>query len=254
MTISCRQVRRRAFALSTLVAVVGVVVSSPSSRASDQFASQGKMYDIEAFLPAAGGTKAKVVMIVHGSFGLAPPFLGQFRDLGKKLAAQGYFVVLPSYFYKGDLSEASLDPATHLKTLGDALDYATRQPGAAGQNAALIGFSLGGGLSLALAESEPPGRIKALVDLYGPTTPDILSAAAKLPPTLILHNKTDGIVRISNSQDLDTALCKNLINHKFIIYDERNPDPMMRDHPFAPGGPANKDSQDQMIKWLAENL
>jgi dienelactone hydrolase len=249
----CGQVRRPALTLSMLAAVVCVVISSPSSRAGDQFASQGKMYDIETFLPLAGGNKAKVVMIVHGSFGLAPPFLGQFRDLGKNLAAQGYFVVLPSYFYKGDLSEASLDPATHLKTLGDALDYATNQP-AAGQKAALIGFSLGGGLSLALAESEPSGRIKTLVDLYGLTTPNILSEAAKLPPTLILHNKTDGIVTISNSQDLDTALCKSLINHKFIIYDERNPDPKMRDHPFAPDGPADKDSQNQMIKWLAENL
>ena len=184
----------------------------------------------------------------------APPFLAQFQGLGKRLAAQGYLVVLPSYFYKGDPNQASLDPKIHLKTLTDALEYATKQPGADDQNIALIGFSLGGGLSLALAESYPTGRIKALVDFYGPTNPNILGGAAKLPPTLILHNKTDGIVLISNSQNLDAALGKNLITHRFKIYVEHNPDPMMKDHPFAPNGPADKDSQEQTIKWLAEYL
>jgi dienelactone hydrolase len=163
-------------------------------------------------------------------------------------------VFLPSYFFGGNLSEASLDPNTHLKTLTDALDYATTQPGAADQHVALIGFSLGGGLSLALAESSTTGHIQAVFDFYGPTTPDTLKNAGKLPPTLILHNKPDGIVPISNSQDLDAALGKSLVSHRFKVYAEHNPDPMLKDHPFAPAGPADKDSQDQIINWLGEHL
>jgi dienelactone hydrolase len=193
-------------------------------------------------------------MIVHGSFGLAPPFHAQFRDLAKRLAAQGYMAFLPSYFFAGNLSEANLDPRTHLTTLTDALDFATSHPGADDQHVALIGFSLGGGLSLALAESSTPGRIKAVVDFYGPTTPDILKDAGKLPPTLILHNRPDGIVPISNSQDLDAALGKSLISHRFKVYNEHNPDPRFKDHPFAPAGPADKDSQEQIISWLGEHL
>ena len=179
-------------------------------------------------------------MIVHGSFGLAPPFHAQFQDLAKKVAAQGYMVFLPSYFFGGNLKEATLDPSTHLKTLTDALDFATTRPGADDQHVALIGFSLGGGLSLALAESSTTGHIQAVVDFYGPTTPDILKNAGKLPPTLILHNKPDGIVPISNSQDLDAALGKSLISHRFKVYDEHNPDPRFQDHPFVPMDPLTR--------------
>jgi dienelactone hydrolase len=245
---------QRSRSILWLIAIACLGASACPASVADQFTSQGKKYEIEPFPPPAGGGKAKVVMIVHGSFGLAPPFLAQFRDLAEKLAAQGYLVFLPSYFFGGNLSEATLAPNTHLKTLTDALDYATKQPGADDQHVALIGFSLGGGLSLALAESAPSGRIKAVVDFYGPTTPDILNQVGKLPPSLILHNRTDGIVPISNSQNLDAALGKSLISHRFKVYDEHNPDPMFKDHPFAPGGPADKDSQEQIVKWLAEHL
>lgn len=252
--ISCTASRRPARSISWLAPIVYLVISAATPCAAAQFSSQGKMYDIEAFAPPGGTGKAKIVMIVHGSAGLMPPFLAQFQGLGKRLAAQGYFVVLPNYFYMGNPNQAGLDPKIHLKTLADALEYATKQSGVDDQNIALVGFSLGGALSLALAESDPTGRIKALVDFYGPTDPNILGGAAKLPPTLILHNSTDGIVLISSSQDLDAALGKHLIPHRFQIYAEHNPDPMMKDHPFAPNGPADKDSQEQTIKWLAEYL
>ena len=222
------------------------------SAATDEFMSQGKKYSIESFPPPAGGGKAKVVVIVHGSYGLTLGFDTQFADLAKKLSTQGYFVFLPSYFFQGNVSEASLDPKIHLQTLNDALDYAVKQPGVDAQRVALVGFSLGGGLSLALAESDVSKRIRTVVDFYGVTTADIVNQAAKLPPTLILHNKSDGIVPISNSQDLDSALGKNRIDHRFMVYEDSNP--AFHDHPFSVGGDADKDSREQSVKWLSDYL
>ena len=180
------------------------------------------------------------------------PFDTQFRDLAKKLSSQGYFVFLPSYFFQGNVSDAALDPKTHLQTLNDALDYAVKQPGIDAQRVALVGFSLGGGLSLTLAESDLSKRIRTVVDFYGVTTADIVNQAAKLPPTLILHNKNDGIVPISNSQDLDIALGKNLIDHRFKVYEDSNP--TFHDHPFSVGSIADKDSREQTVKWLTDYL
>ena len=52
------------------MAIVCLGFFAPQVDAADEFMSQGRKYSIEAFPPPAGGGKAKVVVIVHGSYGL----------------------------------------------------------------------------------------------------------------------------------------------------------------------------------------
>lgn len=134
-----------------------------------------------------------------------------------------------------------------------AVDYAKKQPGVDAAHLGLIGLSLGGGLALQHAEGAPAGTIAALVDFFGYISDQaILTNVSRLPPTLILHNKADEIVKVAvSSKPLLAALDKSAVIHDHEFYDDLNPP---GHHPFLPGGHADVDSRSRSVVWLKTHL
>ncbi|MEK6261513.1 MAG: alpha/beta fold hydrolase [Planctomycetota bacterium] len=244
------------------------LAGSSGAMAGDTFTSgtgTANQYAIERFPEKPDTTKRMVVVLVHGTDGLRK-FGGQLRSFAKDLAGRGYLVVLPNYFGKDDNAEKNGTPVEEVQRLSDAIKWAVGQPDVDKGHIGLVGYSLGAALALRYAETNPPSAVQVIVDNYGPTdatdtrmsttlglTWKIVEDAPKLPPTLILHNRKDEIVKIRvHSDPLAAALRKAKVESDFISYDDG--DPEVGFHPFLPGSKADMDSKEKMIDWLKKHL
>jgi carboxymethylenebutenolidase len=123
----------------------------------------------------------------------------ELRDMARRLASAGYYVLLPNLFHRdggpsfdpAPLAEGKLDP--RMMALNDALttdmsvrdtramlDFAAADP-AARFPAAAIGYCMGGRHAIAAA-SAYPDRIKALASMHGGR---LMTEAANSPHRLI---------------------------------------------------------------------
>jgi dienelactone hydrolase len=249
---------------AVVAACCSSVLSAGVAKAGDTFTSGGDKLAIERFPDKPDATMRKVVILVHGTDGLKN-FGSQLRKFAKVLAGKGYLAVLPNYFGPVDTAPKNGTPDEEVQRLADAIDWATGQPDAVKGPIGLVGYSLGSALSLRYAEINPK-KITAIVDNYGPTDQTdpmmsttlssgwrIVDDAAKLPPTLVLHNKKDKIVDIKrHSVPLVAALRKAMIKCDFKDYDDGDPELFF--HPFLEGGKDDKDSQDRTIDWLDKSF
>lgn len=243
------------------------LAGSSGAMAGDTFTSgtgTNNKYAIERFPEKPDTTKRKVVVLVHGTDGLRK-FGGELRSIAKDLAGRGYLVVLPNYFGTDDNAEKNGSPDEEVQRLSDAIKWAAGQTDVETGHIGLVGYSLGAALSLRYAETNPMA-IRVIVDHYGPTDPrdpmmsttldpkwKIVDDAAKLPPTLILHNRKDMIVKMRlHSEPLIEALRKAKVKSDFIPYDDG--DPEVAFHPFLPGSKADMESKGKMIDWLKHHL
>lgn len=106
-----------------------------------------------------------------------------------------------------------------LETLHDAVAYIANQPEVDPLRIALLGFSLGGFLSLALATQE--SRIAAVAELFGGLPDHFCADAAKLPPVLILHGGRDTTVPVEQAQKLEALLKHHNIPYEMKIYSDQ---------------------------------
>ena len=217
-------------------------------------------YKIDRYADSVGAVKRPVVVVVHGVDGMDGESGIEIRKFAGEIAGQGFIVFTPHYFDVNDGADTL--PLTELfarrvprvgsypPRIAAAVDYALKQSDADRGRLGLIGLSLGGGLVLDYAESAPAGSVKAIVDFFGYIPdPKIYANASRLPPTLILHNKNDGIVKVINSsQPLLDSLDKTKVPHDHCFYDDHN---LARGHhPFLPGGAADLDSRSRSLTWL----
>jgi dienelactone hydrolase len=118
----------------------------------------------------------------------------------------------------------------------------------------LVGYSVGAATSMTYIASNAAGKVKVLVDFFGPIqgNPIIASGVAKFPPTLILHNTKDEVVRfVPNSKALDGMLPRS-VEHLLVEYDEGSPEYGF--HPFIQDGDADVDSRKKATEWVLEHL
>ena len=214
---------------------------------------------------AGGAGKRPVVVLLHGVDGLGVTSGAQIPNFAEQIADDGFLVFVPHYFDAKDGSDTlPIEQLFELRVprvasyparIAAAVDYALKQSDADSRRLGLIGFSLGGGLALDYAESAPPGKVKALVDFFGYiASPGIFANAARLPPTLILHNKNDAVVTVaSSSEPLLEALAKTRVAHQHHFYD-KDVNVAGRNHAFLPGGPADVDSRSKAVAWLEDHL
>ena len=224
------------------------------------FTVGGVAYSADHYPATAGTTPHPVVVMAHGVDGMGGESGKQIDEFAKQLAGEGYVVIVPHYFDTKDGGDSSnlkyvgirmANRANYPPRIAAAVDLATVQPNIDKNRLGLVGFSLGGGLVLEHAESKP-GTVKAVVDFFGYIKgTSITSEVAKLPPTLVLHNKMDGIVPVNESSKLLLeALGKTMpkVEHDHTYYDNGNPD--TKYHTFIPGSTDEKDSRDRCITWL----
>jgi dienelactone hydrolase len=230
---------------------------------TSKFVSGSLSYTIDRYADKAGAATRPVVVMLHGVDGLGTQSGVEIDKFAKQLAGEGFLVFVPHYFDAADGADTLPLPqvfAMRVPRVGlyppriaAAVDHARTQPGADAGRLGLIGLSLGGGLALQHAEGAPAGTIKALVDFFGYISDQAtLNNVSHLPPTLVLHNKADEIVKVAvSSQPLLAALDKSTVVHDHEFYDDANPP---TNHPFLPGGHADVDSRARSVKWMKTHL
>ncbi|HEV7658681.1 MAG TPA: dienelactone hydrolase family protein [Allosphingosinicella sp.] len=183
----------------------------------EAFTSGGKLLPLDVFMPAAAG-RAPFVLVLHGSFGMDPPYGDDIVSFAEALAENGVGAAIPYYLKAtGDapglgvvaLLASDTITAKHLTWRQASSDALTAMAGDARVDPArmgVLGFSLGGDLALSLGIGPPAAApVRGVVDFFGPT--HLLDPHwSRLPPTLIFHGKEDRLVDIGNSKRLDAGL------------------------------------------------
>jgi carboxymethylenebutenolidase len=180
------------------------------------FVSDGQQISIDHYASGKLGLTPAIVL-VHGSGG---PSRG-IDPFARQAAEMGVHVFVVHYFERTGHSWVS--PAIikdffpdWLETLRDAINYIASQPGVDPQRIGLLGFSLGGFLSLALATQDR--RITAVAELFGGLPEHFTAEAGKLPPVLILHGDRDDIVPVGKAEQLEALLKQHRVPYEIKIY------------------------------------
>lgn len=191
---------------------------------ADTFKSHGHDIPVEIF-PGAGTGPRPAVVVVYGTRGMNAPFGDSIRGFAKKLAASGCTALIPDYF-KGTGTPASAGGAGDavvmaavqpsrdkwVATIGDCLAYAAARSDVRADRLGLLGFSLGGHVTLRAAKRPSANAVKAAVSFFAPI--DMLGGIGgdidKLPPLQIHHGDDDGpprgVVPPEESKALETLL------------------------------------------------
>ncbi len=173
------------------------------SKSTDTFLSGNQPIAIDAFFPNSNSALPAVIAL-HGSTGINDA-LASDRP-ARMLAAQGYAVFLLHYFDRtGTVDQPSPQQMRELfpdwmATITDAITYVGEQPRVTKDCTALVGFSLGAYLALAMAATDP--RVKAVIDFCGGLPDELLASAPKLPPTLIIHGEEDRSVPVAEAHKI----------------------------------------------------
>ncbi|MGQ0620739.1 MAG: dienelactone hydrolase family protein [Panacagrimonas sp.] len=203
------------------------------------FKSAGDSYKITINPAPADGKKYPMIFLVHGNFGLSREYGTQIKSFAEDLAKLDYLTAVPQYYL--DDKPHFFDQVPHDQTLADAITAVAARADADSTRVGLIGFSLGAATAMAYIAIRPAGAVKVLADFFGPLPEAITGKVSRFPPTIILHNKQDEIVKIKHSEELDRLLQKEKIEHQFVgPYDEYWKGV---NHAFEPGGAADTDSR-----------
>jgi carboxymethylenebutenolidase len=117
----------------------------------------------------AGDRAAPAIIVVHEWWGLN----GQIRDVARRLANQGYLVIVPDLYHGKVTSDPmkahelmrGLEEKEALGTLEASAGWLRAQPRAVKSRVGVIGFCMGGGLAQGLALQD--AGVAAVVMFYG---------------------------------------------------------------------------------------
>jgi len=200
------------------------------------------------------------VIIFHGSDGFKP----NHAMIAHQLAMEG-FAALALTWFGGDSARSEWGEVRADDIL-QAVAFLKRLPAVDTDRLGLIGFSRGGGLALVMASLIPQTR--AVVNYFGLISwTGGLEEFAHLPlnksnpldfikhlacPILSFHGKSDEVVPVSNTIEVDTACQKFGIDHRYTLYPGVN-------HSFIwPGDKynqeAHQDSWDRTLDFFKKIL
>ena len=165
------------------------------------YTSAGVSIRAEQFGPQRG----RPVIIAHGSDGitdnLSGPWATTMREFADTFALAGYRVLLPYYFDKTGtqpglpaMESILVNLPAWQQALADAITFAGGRP-------ALVGFSLGGHLSLRLR-----GSASTVVEFFAPFLNGLSPAPATPARVQIHHGESDRLVSITNAAQIASQL------------------------------------------------
>ena len=163
----------------------------------------------DAFVAFPPGEKsAPGIVVVHEWWGLND----QIRDVAKRLAQQGYVVIVPDLYHgkvAGDPDNAhilmrGIDDGEAMSTLRAAADWLAADPRTAKRRRGVIGFCMGGGLALQDAIDSP--TLSGAVVFYGSpeSRPDRIEALKV--PLLAHYGAEDQGIDVARVQAFDRTL------------------------------------------------
>jgi len=223
----------------------------------DTFMSGSAPHKITMYPAAVYSDKRPIILVLHGNAGLNPPFGEQIQDFAERLAKAGYVTAVPQYYADDNPHIQDDDPHPKVRKLTDAIKKVAERSDVNVDQLGLVGYSLGAATAMTYIASNPPGRVKVLVDFFGPIKGNaiIAAGASKFPLTIILHDSADKIVPPGNSLDLAKLLIAGSIRHELHTYDE--PKQSLQaggNHAFQKGGIADIDSRKRATEWIVEHL
>ena len=178
-------------------------------KATEEYSSGAKTIEIVMQMPNGAGNHP-AVLVLHGTYGLELPFGPAIESFADAFVGKGIGAAIPRYFQStGTTAGPSVGPQDILTNLpawrracGDALTFLGAHEGIDSRHLGLLGFSLGGHLSLELGMAPPTGvAVKCVVDFFGPTI-GMEGTWSALPPVLIHHGDQDKDVPIAHSTHL----------------------------------------------------
>lgn len=180
-------------------------------------------------MPPAPGAHPAVILL-HGA---VPRGYGDqlFAEMCRKLAAAGYYAMFVEYYSQAGPARPGDPPVTGkgfsawvnrnfptwTREIADGIDTLGKNSVVKRDRIALIGYSLGAFLALAVGASEG-GRIAAVIDYFGGMNNSYIPMAANMPPTLILHGGADATVSVRYAYALDALLARYNRPHEMKIY------------------------------------
>ena len=184
--------------------------------ANAAFQSGGRSITVQEFLPKAAG-RYPAVIALYGAGGTRESIADQPCRL---MAGQGYSVFLVHYFERTDTTRADRETTQAnfpiwMRTIGDAITFAAGHAAVDADRIALLGFSLGGYLALAVASLDP--RVRAVVEFFG-GLPEELHGFTRMPPVLILHGEQDSVVPVSEATRLQQLLERSGTPYEIKLY------------------------------------
>jgi carboxymethylenebutenolidase len=190
----------------------GSGLAAPGGTGMQTFTSGGVPITVEWFegASAASGGRLPAVLLLHGADGLT--FGDGYRLGAQVLAGAGYHVAFVHYLDRTGERRVSYSTLRQkfplwVATIGDALTWLAGRPGVDPDRLGIMGVSLGAALALEAASYD--GRVKAIVDYFGPVPEGLAARKPRLPPTLILHGANDPIVPVSNAHALEKLLSES---------------------------------------------
>ena len=173
----------------------------------------------------------------------APGIREELRDMARRIAAVGYYVMLPNLYYRDGVMEmadlpplpqaealarrtAFMDALTIAKVMGDGdalLDFADRDPAASKGRIATVGYCMSGQYAVNFA-ARYPERVGAAASIYGvrlvtdrSDSPHL--AAQKAGGELYFAcAETDQYAPLEMVEALDHSLTANRVNAELEIY------------------------------------
>jgi carboxymethylenebutenolidase len=170
--------------------------------------------------PESGGAHP-AILVLHGSMGAGSYWMGRFVPAFAEIDAAAY---APRYFQKTRsliATQKTILDGKHfpawLAAVRDAVSYVAERPNVDARSIAVLGFSLGGFLAMALAAEDR--RIQAVISLSGGMPPGWEDKATPgMAPVLVLHGANDPVVPVSEAYKAERILKERGVDCELEVY------------------------------------
>jgi carboxymethylenebutenolidase len=221
-----------------------------------QFAANGGTCDGYLATPAAGG-KHPGVVVIQEWWGL----VGHIKDVAERFASEGFVALAPDLYHgkqTGEPDEAgklmmSLQAQEVVKDLDGTVAYLLRNENVAGDRVGVVGYCLGGGLSLYEA-CHNPSKIGACVVYYGVLPgwqPDLSKLQA---PVLGLYAEKDSYMPPAAVDELRKQLQSLGKQADLRVYPKTDHGFFNDDRPEVHDKEAAKDAWQRTVDFCKTNL
>jgi dienelactone hydrolase len=220
----------------------GLFGSANVKKSVSTFTSNGHRVTVWRYEPKTKGRHPALVML-HGleCLGESPK---RYELFAERFAAKGYAVYFVHYFNCTPILakdvpaiqervKASLRPLPDMMpdeevrkhfqdwmaAIKGAVRFARAQECVDPERVALLGFSLGGFLTMSLVATEPDLGLCAVVECFGGLPKELHETLKKTPPVLIFHGDRDTIVPVKEAHTLRALLKERKCHVEDMIFE-----------------------------------